>query len=114
EALPFASSSFDTVLSVWMLQLVGDLPAAVAEMARVLRPDGRLLCVLNSGAPFEDDIEAALGDLWALVGRPKHDLGDVLIRLGAGIGLVHLESTLTTGQSWELSPAAEAEQLERR
>ena len=40
EALPFEDSSFDAVVSLWTHTDVDDFPAAVAEVARVLRPGG--------------------------------------------------------------------------
>ncbi len=43
EALPFADESFDTVVSTLVLCTVADPRRAVAEIARVLRPGGRLL-----------------------------------------------------------------------
>jgi SAM-dependent methyltransferase len=43
EYLPFADGSFDTVVSTLVLCTVGDPERAVAEIARVLRPGGRLL-----------------------------------------------------------------------
>jgi SAM-dependent methyltransferase len=43
EELPFADSSFDTVVSTLVLCTVSDPRRAVAEVARVLRPGGRLL-----------------------------------------------------------------------
>jgi SAM-dependent methyltransferase len=43
EELPFADASFDTVVSTLVLCTVGDPRRAVAEVARVLRPGGRLL-----------------------------------------------------------------------
>jgi ubiquinone/menaquinone biosynthesis C-methylase UbiE len=43
EYLPFEDESFDTVVSTLVLCTVGDPRRAVAEIARVLRPDGRLL-----------------------------------------------------------------------
>ncbi len=43
EELPFADGSFDTVVSTLVLCTVGDPPRAVDEVARVLRPGGRLL-----------------------------------------------------------------------
>jgi SAM-dependent methyltransferase len=42
-ALPFASASFDTVLSTQTLEHVEQPQRAVAEMARVLRPGGHLI-----------------------------------------------------------------------
>jgi SAM-dependent methyltransferase len=43
EQLPFADGSFDTVVSTLVLCTVSDPARAVAEVARVLRPGGRLL-----------------------------------------------------------------------
>jgi SAM-dependent methyltransferase len=43
EDLPFADASFDTVVSTLVLCTVSDPQRAVAEVARVLRPGGRLL-----------------------------------------------------------------------
>jgi len=48
DRLPFPDASFDTVLSVQVLEHTPDPAALVAEMARVLRPDG----VLILSAPF--------------------------------------------------------------
>lgn len=48
EALPFAAGAFDLVVSYNALMDVADMPAAVAEMARVLAPGGRLCaCVTH-------------------------------------------------------------------
>jgi SAM-dependent methyltransferase len=41
--LPLDSACFDTAVSTLALCLVSDLPATLAEIARVLRPGGRLL-----------------------------------------------------------------------
>lgn len=43
EELPFPDGSFDTVVSTLVLCSVADPPHALAELRRVLRPDGRLL-----------------------------------------------------------------------
>ena len=42
-ALPFEDNSFDTVLSFLMLHHVVEWPAALSEIARVLRPGGSLV-----------------------------------------------------------------------
>jgi 2-polyprenyl-6-hydroxyphenyl methylase / 3-demethylubiquinone-9 3-methyltransferase len=43
ERLPFADGVFDAVVAADVLEHVPDLPAAVAELARVLAPGGRLV-----------------------------------------------------------------------
>jgi SAM-dependent methyltransferase len=45
ERLPFEDSSFDTAVFTLVLCTVPDPAAALAEAARVLRPNGRLLFV---------------------------------------------------------------------
>jgi ubiquinone/menaquinone biosynthesis C-methylase UbiE len=45
HALPFADSSFDTVLCTFGLCAIPDHATAVREMVRVLRPGGRLILV---------------------------------------------------------------------
>lgn len=52
EALPFEAASFDLVIAYNVLMDVADMPLAVAEAARVLRPGGRFCaCVTH---PFTD------------------------------------------------------------
>jgi SAM-dependent methyltransferase len=46
-SLPFADGSFDVVLTCLVLEHVDDLDGAMAEMARVVRPGGRVLVFLN-------------------------------------------------------------------
>jgi SAM-dependent methyltransferase len=48
QALPFADGEFDVAIAAWMLYHVPDLDRALAELARVLRPGGRLVVATNS------------------------------------------------------------------
>jgi SAM-dependent methyltransferase len=41
-ALPYADGSFDAVVAAFLMPHVADLPAVVAELARVVRPGGRV------------------------------------------------------------------------
>jgi ubiquinone/menaquinone biosynthesis C-methylase UbiE len=45
ECLPLADACVDTVVSTLVLCTVDDLESALSEIARVLRPDGRLLFI---------------------------------------------------------------------
>jgi SAM-dependent methyltransferase len=61
QALPFADGEFDCAVANWMLYHVPELDRALAELARVLRPRGRLVAATNS--------VRHLAELWTLVGR---------------------------------------------
>ncbi len=43
--LPFPEETFDCVTNAFLLRNLADLGAGLAEMARVLKPDGRLVCL---------------------------------------------------------------------
>jgi len=63
QKLPFEDERFDCVAANWMLYHVPDLDRGLAEIARVLRPDGRLVAATNG--------LRHLGELWSLVGRDR-------------------------------------------
>jgi SAM-dependent methyltransferase len=48
QQLPFADGEFDVVVAAWMLYHVPDLERGIAELARILRPGGRLVAATNS------------------------------------------------------------------
>lgn len=59
ETLPFEDAGFDLVVSYLSLIDIAELPAAIAEMARVLRPGGALLI-----ANLASHVTAAAPDYW--------------------------------------------------
>ena len=78
QALPFPDGSFHCALAAWMLFHVRELDRALAELARVLRPGGRLVAVTNAADH--------LAELWNLVGVDRLPLsfgrenGEALLR----------------------------------
>lgn len=48
QDLPFADGNFDVAVAAWMLYHVPDRDRALSELARVLRPGGRLVATTNS------------------------------------------------------------------
>ena len=61
-ALPYGRATFDGVLTVHVLHLIGNWPAALREIRRVLRPGGSFV---NSWNPHtENDIDTELRDYW--------------------------------------------------
>jgi SAM-dependent methyltransferase len=72
ERLPFADGSFDAVLALQMLYHLPDRQAALAELRRVLAPDGRLYASTgslgNARALYELMGEAAGGQVDTIAG----------------------------------------------
>ncbi len=65
QELPFDAGSFDCAVANWMLYHVPDLDRALSELARVLRPGGRLVAATNG--------RRHLDEVWSLVGRNRDD-----------------------------------------
>jgi SAM-dependent methyltransferase len=59
EALPFAVASFDAVFSLLSLHWVYDLPGALIQVRRALRPDGLFLAAMLGGETLKE-LRAAL------------------------------------------------------
>jgi SAM-dependent methyltransferase len=59
DALPFREGVFDLVVSVLSLHWVNDLPGALAQIRRVLKPDGLFLAALPGGGTL-GELRAAL------------------------------------------------------
>jgi SAM-dependent methyltransferase len=62
--LPLRGGSLDQAYSVWVLHLVGDLPAVLGEVARVLRPGGRYAVIPGYGQDAGDPISRLFLEMW--------------------------------------------------
>lgn len=60
ELLPFADGSLDLVVSALALQFVNDLPGALAQIGRALKPDGLFLAAMLGGRTLVELREAFL------------------------------------------------------
>jgi SAM-dependent methyltransferase len=63
QRLPFVDGDFDCSTANWMLYHVPDLDRGLRELARTLRPHGRLVAAANGLRHLEE--------LWSLVGRDR-------------------------------------------
>jgi SAM-dependent methyltransferase len=54
EALPYAPESFDLVVSVLSLHAVNDLPGALVQIRRALKPDGLFIAALFGGETLKE------------------------------------------------------------
>ncbi|HTW41428.1 MAG TPA: class I SAM-dependent methyltransferase [Solirubrobacteraceae bacterium] len=82
EALPFADESFDALTFTYLLRYVDDPPATLCELARVVRPGGRVAS-LEFGVPPWAPARAAWR-LYTAVGLPA--LGALASREWAHVG----------------------------
>ena len=82
EALPFADRSFDALTFTYLLRYVDDPAAAMRELARVVRPGGRVAS-LEFGVPPSPPARAAWR-LYTAVGLPT--LGRLASREWAQVG----------------------------
>ncbi len=91
EALPFGDAVFDLVVSALTLQTVNDLPGALVQIRRALKPDGLMLAALLGGATLTELRQAFLAAEAEVEGgaSPRvapfadvRDLGGLLQRAG--------------------------------
>jgi SAM-dependent methyltransferase len=105
EALPFADASLDLVVSGLALHLVNDLPGALVQIRRALKPDGLLLAALLGGDTLTELRQAWLAAEAEVTGgaSPRvapfadvRDLGTLLQRAGFALPVVDAETVTVT------------------
>ena len=67
QELPFPDGTFDAAVAAWMLYHVPDRDRAISELARVLRPGGRLVAITNG--------RDHLAELWHAVEHEGFETG---------------------------------------
>lgn len=97
-AIPLADASQDLVVSNLMLQWCDDLDSVLAEIRRVLRPQG-LLMFTTLGPDTLKELRQAWCQVEGDAGHERmnrfidmHDIGDALIRAGFGQPVMDVES----------------------
>jgi SAM-dependent methyltransferase len=100
EAIPFADGSLDLVTSLLSLQFVNDLPGALAQIRRALKPDGLFIGALLGGetlselreafAAAESEIEGGISPHVAPFADMR-DLGGLLQRAGFALPVTDVE-----------------------
>lgn len=105
EALPFAAMSFDAVFSVLSLHWVNDLPGALLQLRRVLKPDGLLLAAMFGGDTLGELRQALLQAEIDTVGgagprvspfAEMRDAGGLLQRAGYALPVVDADTISVT------------------
>ncbi|HKC21404.1 MAG TPA: class I SAM-dependent methyltransferase [Gaiellaceae bacterium] len=80
QDLPFDEGEFDVAVAAWMLYHVPDLDRGLAELARVLKPEGVLVAVTNSVEHLQE--------LWTLAERASA-IGEFRFRSDNGAEVLH-------------------------
>ena len=103
EALPFAPGSLDSVVSALALQFVNDLPGALIQIRRALKPDGLFLGALIGGesltelrqafAAAEAEIEGGVSPRVAPFADLR-DLGALLQRAGFALPVTDVDRVI--------------------
>jgi SAM-dependent methyltransferase len=100
ELIPFAQNSFDLVLSLGSLHWVNDLPGALVQIQRILKPDGLFLAMMPGGQTlrelrdsFEQAEMAAKGGVSPRISPfvDVRDAGGLLQRAGFALPVVDSE-----------------------
>lgn len=129
-ALPVAGASLDALTYVWVLHHVGDLPAALREARRVLRPGGLAVCVDGRSLPREDEADRvvaglrqalrrrqatahAAADSNSAAGSAAADGSPAVVEVAAAAGLEVVTQDLAMIE-FSTSPAELADGLEQR
>jgi len=76
--LPFPDDSFDAVVAAWMLYHVPDLDRALAQVRRVLRPEGIFVAITNGDEHTAELLEAAGGE--RLITQFSRENGEAALR----------------------------------
>jgi len=79
-ALPFADASFDMVTALHMLYHAPDKDQAVREIARVLKPDGKLIATTNGTQTMKEMNQIS----HRVFGTPPYDFGSASFSLESG------------------------------
>lgn len=106
DHLPLADGSVDTVLLVWVLQLVEDPSVTLSEAARVLRAGGRVMAVLSFADDDPDDEMAEILAGLRAIRRTGRGLDPVLSAAPSRLRLVHAAHT-----PWQEFPSTPADQV---
>lgn len=101
EALPFGLEGFDLVVSCLALQGANDLPGALIQARRALKPDGLFMACLLGGATLtelrqsfaaaESEVEGGLSPRVAPFADVR-DLGALLQRAGFALPVVDIDT----------------------
>ncbi len=95
QDLPFESEAFDCAVAAWMLYHVPELDRGVAELARVLRPGGRLVAVTNSEHHLQEARQLAGIDMSGRLSFSRENGERTLLRHFPSVSRIDVDGWVT-------------------
>lgn len=87
QRLPIETGTVTGAYATWVLHVVADPGAALAEVARVLRPGGAFVTVLSTPMQLVTDVDRLLRSMQARLRGKRADTPERIISLAAAAGL---------------------------
>jgi SAM-dependent methyltransferase len=114
--LPVRSGAVANVVIVWVLHLVPDVSAFLAEVARVLAPGGRLATIPAGSQTETGEIAEIVRAMHRELTdhRPRSDAPDAVVAAAEQAGLATVDRATTTTGAHAESPAEQALRIETR
>ncbi|AEH11438.1 MULTISPECIES: class I SAM-dependent methyltransferase [Protofrankia] len=115
-AIPLTDGSVDACVAVHVLHLVGNIPAVLREVARVLRPGGRLAVAGAGESTVTSDISEIIRSMndGLSDSSPRPDTPEAVIHLAAENGLRLVADFAIDRSGGPATPAAVVDQIQRR
>jgi len=103
ESIPFDDGTFDTVVSTWTLCSIPDVERALAELRRVIRPEGKFLYIEHGLSPDASvqRWQRRIEPVWKRIGGGCHLTRDARTLIAeAGFTVNEGESSYSPGPRW--------------
>jgi SAM-dependent methyltransferase len=113
--LPIADATIEQAVSVWLLHLVADRGAVLAEVARALRPGGRyLVSSARVPVPPEDEIDQLLFDMRNQLNPGWHHDERQILDAASSAGFTVIDQRPAAPDQVTQSPAEIADGIEAK
>ncbi len=91
EEIPLDDNSINTVVSTWTMCTIPDMPKALAEIRRILKPDGKLIFVEHGRSPDRAIrfVQNTLNPVWKHIGggcNLNRPIDNLILEAGFQIG----------------------------
>lgn len=112
--LPIATGSMAGAYATWVLHVVADPGAVLAEVARVLRPGGTFVAILSTPTELVTDVDRLVRGMQARLRGERADTPERIISLAAAVGFELVVRTEIANEVHPTVPSAVVERIHER